>query len=55
MTAEIRIWFWVWGSEGSFFSAGVWWILQGFSRKTWFSLWCFDGEDVVRCVVKVVF
>jgi hypothetical protein len=38
-----------------FFSVVFGWILQGFFGKTWLSLWCFGGEDVVRCVVKVVF
>jgi len=36
---------------------GGWWFvfLQGVSRKSVDLPWCFDGESVVRCVVKVVF
>jgi hypothetical protein len=29
-------------------------VFEGGSGKNAFSLWCFDGENVVECVVNVV-
>lgn len=29
-------------------------VFEGCSRKNAFSAWCFDGENVVKCVVNVV-
>jgi hypothetical protein len=42
------------GFLASFFWRGVLWFLQGVFAKTGFSVWCFSGEFVVRCVVNVV-
>jgi hypothetical protein len=38
-----------------FFWAGSCGVLQGFLQKTGVFMWCFDGENVVSCVVDVVF
>ncbi|WP_433983142.1 hypothetical protein RBB78_16270 [Tunturiibacter empetritectus] len=51
--SEIGVGFW--GIGMKFFRLVFGGFCRGFREKTWFSLWCFGGEDVVRCVVKVVF
>jgi hypothetical protein len=39
---------------GVFFALRVCGVLQGFLGKTGGRTWCFDGEFVVECVVKLV-
>jgi hypothetical protein len=41
--------------RGVIFLAGEVWFLLGVLRKTAFSSWFFGGENVVDCVVDVVF
>jgi hypothetical protein len=42
-------------SYADFFWAGSCGVLQGIFRKTGVFMWCFDGENVVSCVVDVAF
>jgi hypothetical protein len=39
---------------GDFFWRGGVAILQGYLQKNGVFVWCFDGENVVDCVVNVV-
>jgi hypothetical protein len=43
------------GKSLDFFVEEFSWFLQGFLRKMGGTAWCFDGEVVVKCVVKLVF
>jgi hypothetical protein len=41
--------------SADFFGVGSCGVLQGYLRKTGVFMWCFDGENVVSCMVDVVF
>jgi hypothetical protein len=54
-TIGVRRWVYGWVIRAIFFGGGVVVFLWGILRKRVFLWWFFDGENMVECVVNVVF